>query len=75
MQNTCLFYIVPQVLKVLLIESYMIQPVLLFLVDLLWLIYTSPYITFYKVLEIYYKFLKVTLPLSAKIFLSQILLF
>ena len=68
MQNTCLFYIAYQVLKVILIKSYMIKPVLLFFVVLLWLLYTSADITFYNFLELHS-------PLSEKVFLLQILFF
>ena len=46
----------------------MIQPLLLFLVILLWHLYTSADMTFYKFLELHS-------PLPEKIFLSQILLF
>ena len=53
MQNTCLSCTVSQVLKVFLIRSYIIQPVLLFPVILLWLLYTSADMTFYKVLGLH----------------------
>ena len=52
MQNTYLFSIASQVLKVLLMKSYMIQPVLLFLVVSLWFLYASAIMTFYKFLEL-----------------------
>ena len=66
MQDTCLIYIVSQVLKVLLLEKviYMIQSVLLFLVVLLWLLYTLAD-----------TFLELQSLLLEKMFLSQILLF
>ena len=68
MQNICLFYTVSQILKVLLIKSYMIQPVLLFLVVLIWLLYTSADMTFYKFLELH-------LPLPKKIFCHKFYFF
>ena len=46
----------------------MMQPVLLFLIVLLWLLYASADMTFYKFLELHP-------PLSEKNFLSEILLF
>ena len=66
MQDTCLIYIVSQVLKVVLLEKviYMIQSVLLFLVVLLWLLYTLAD-----------TFLELQSLLLEKMFLSQILLF
>ena len=59
MQNTCQSCTVSQVLKVFLIRSYIIQPVLLFPVILLWLLYTSAAMTFCK-------FLGLHSPLSGK---------
>ena len=50
MQNTYLFSIASQVLKVLLMKSYMIQPVFLFLVVSRWFLYASSIMTFYKFL-------------------------
>ena len=44
------------------------QPVLLFVIILLWILYASADMTFYKFLELHP-------PLSEKNFLSQILLF
>ena len=42
-----------QVLKILPIKSYMIQPVLSFFVVLLWLLYTSADMISYKFLELH----------------------